>query len=355
MGEPNNLKLENFTISCWFKRSGDGITSSTGTGGIEAEPLVTKGRGESDNNNRDMNYFLGIDPATGFLAADFEDIDSGGNHPVFGTTTIEDNLWYHATATYDGNIWRLYLNGNLEAESTENVTPRYDSIQNNAIGSALNSTGSPEGYFNGFIDEVSIWNTALDSTQIREQIHLNLTGFESGLVSYWQFNEETGTDLFDKISGIDGTLTNMDTLNCWIDSSIPFGEGFCDTKILTSTGFYDFNDADFRITLNSEAAGDVVVISKINLSPNIIPDDIEDVLNDQYWIMYQFGSTPLDLLDIVFKNVPGITEDDANNPSRIKLYRIASNSDSRWVAYDTCIYVHINGDLNEVIFENTTE
>ena len=45
------------------------------------------------------------------LVADFEEGATGGtpglNHPVSGTTVIENGVWYHAAATYDGTTWRL--------------------------------------------------------------------------------------------------------------------------------------------------------------------------------------------------------------------------------------------------------
>ena len=109
------LGAATFTIETWFKREGPGVALSTGTGGLAAViPLVTKGRGEAEGSNVDMNYFLGIDSKTRVLAADFEDTATGLNHPVLGTTTICDGLWYHAAATYDGTTWRLYLNGVLD-------------------------------------------------------------------------------------------------------------------------------------------------------------------------------------------------------------------------------------------------
>ncbi len=80
-----------------------------------AIPLLTKGRGEAESSNVDMNYFLGIDSGQRVLAADFEDTINGGNHPGSGRTAICDNIWYHAAATYDGTTWRLFLNGELEA------------------------------------------------------------------------------------------------------------------------------------------------------------------------------------------------------------------------------------------------
>ena len=76
------LGVQVFTIETWFKRTGTGIATSTGTGGLSAAiPLVTKGRGEGDNSNLDMNYFFGIDNATNRLAADFEECASGMGAP----------------------------------------------------------------------------------------------------------------------------------------------------------------------------------------------------------------------------------------------------------------------------------
>src|SRR6185503_562145 len=54
------LSLSNFTLEVWFKRTGPGMSVSTGGGGLSnAIPLIDKGRGEADGDNRDMNYVLG--------------------------------------------------------------------------------------------------------------------------------------------------------------------------------------------------------------------------------------------------------------------------------------------------------
>ena len=119
----------------WFKWTGGGITTSTGTGGVASViPLLSKGRGE-DGTNEDMNYFLGIS-TTGtatpnVLAADFEDTRaSGNNHPLYGSTTVTANVWHHAAATYDGVDWKVYLDGALDGQVSGGAqTPRSDSIQ----------------------------------------------------------------------------------------------------------------------------------------------------------------------------------------------------------------------------------
>src|SRR5215213_11321218 len=73
-GAAPGLGAAQFTLETWFKRTGAGVGTSTGSGGIaSAIPLVTKGRAEAEGTNVDMNYFRGIDTATNKLAVDFEE------------------------------------------------------------------------------------------------------------------------------------------------------------------------------------------------------------------------------------------------------------------------------------------
>ena len=67
-GAAPGLGSTTFTIEVAFKRTAAGVTASTGTGGVTAVPLITKGRGEADGANTDMNWFLGINAANQLTA-----------------------------------------------------------------------------------------------------------------------------------------------------------------------------------------------------------------------------------------------------------------------------------------------
>lgn len=222
-GAAAGLGVSNFTLECWFYKSGTGVGASTGTGGISSGiPLIAKGRGEADGSNLDMNYFLGINSSTNVLCADFEEgtgqASPGLNHPVYGTTTLCNNVWYHAAVTYDGSTWKVYLNGNLETTLVVNRLPQSLSIQHASLATALNSTGVASGYFNGKMDEVRIWNYARTQTDIQNNLSLEITS-ATGLVGRYNLNENTGTVAANTGSAgtsVNGTLVNTPT---WITGS----------------------------------------------------------------------------------------------------------------------------------------
>jgi len=206
------LGLAQFTVEFWLRRTGTGTTTSTGTGGFTGIPLVTKGRGEAEASNVDLNYFVGIRTSDNVIAADFEEgagqPSPGLNHPVFGTTPIVNNTWYHVAVTYNGGTWTIYLNGQIDGTASPGVLPRSDSIQHFGMGTAFNSTGSAQGRFLGTLDEVRVWNSALSQSEILSRINSQVPS-ATGLVGRWGFNEGSGTSAADSTASANtGTLVN---------------------------------------------------------------------------------------------------------------------------------------------------
>jgi len=205
-GDAPELKLRTFTLECWFRREGPGIEASTGSGGISGLPLISKGRGENDNRNYNCNYFLGVRD-DGILVADFEDYNSGLNHPVVGKTAAKMGEWNHAAVTFDGTEWRLYLNGELQVISnTGGEVPEWVSIQHAALGAALDSTGTPSGAFCGYMDEVRIWDYARSGNEIAATMGEEILS-GGGLVARYGFDQSSGTSLTGT-SGPSGSLAN---------------------------------------------------------------------------------------------------------------------------------------------------
>jgi hypothetical protein len=142
-------------------------------------PLASKGLGEGDGSNIDCNYAFGL--WGDVLGADFEDMASGANHPVTGKTAIGRGEWHHVAATYDGAVWRLYVDGVLDGEATANATPRADSIHPFSIGTAIASDGVPHGFLHGALDELRVWNRARTEEEIADGMYRTIAMGE-GLV-----------------------------------------------------------------------------------------------------------------------------------------------------------------------------
>lgn len=204
MGLAPELGAAVLTLEAWVRRDGPGADASTGVGGVRLVPIISKGRGEDDGSNVDCNYAFGL--VGDVLAADFEDYESGANHPVLGQSPLTVGRWHHVAATYDGDVWRLYLDGVLDGEATANATPRYDSIQHFGLGVAFNSTGVAAGALDGALDEVRVYSRALSESELQATM-FSTTPSQDGLIGHFHLDAADGAVLDSSGNENDGTVT----------------------------------------------------------------------------------------------------------------------------------------------------
>jgi glucose/arabinose dehydrogenase len=85
--------------------------------------------------------------------------------PLYYPSPLPPNTWSHLAATYDGSRMRLYLNGS-EVSSRNESRPIRTSNQPLTIGGDFDYGQ----YFDGMIDEVRIYNRALNVTEIQSDM-----------------------------------------------------------------------------------------------------------------------------------------------------------------------------------------
>ena len=140
---------------------------------------------------------------------------NNGQKNIYGSFDLRDNQWHHFTFVRDkeNDQFLGYIDGEIDLISNGSASD----ISFNTpflIGKDYRSgTGIP---FHGSIDKVSIWGVAKSQGEIQQNMNAELSGDESGLVAYWNFNEGSGSIAYDRSSnGNDGVLNNMDLTSAW--------------------------------------------------------------------------------------------------------------------------------------------
>ena len=116
------------------------------------------------------------------------------NTTLTSSQTYSANTWTHIAATFNssGGSMKIYINGVLDPNSTTS------SISGNSARLLIGATTS--NYFNGQLDEIRLWNTVRTETQIQANMCQKLTGSETNLIGYWNFDTPEGLNVPDKTS-----------------------------------------------------------------------------------------------------------------------------------------------------------
>ncbi len=235
---------------------------------------------------------------------------------------LSTGVWTHVAGTYDGTSIKLYLNGALIASSAPSggLYP--------PDGSFSFSSSNTNEFLDGKLDELRVWNYARSEQQIRENMHLTLSGSETGLLNYWQLNEGSGTMAHDYTGNCNGSLTGLGSGN-WVNSTIPLGGGNSNSQTVTSTGNAIFTGTGFSSNFTALSGTDNITVSRINLSPNTKPSDPFYAACSQYWVVKNFDNK-IFTADLTFTLNDNLNSFNGLNPGSVKLFARAANSDGDW-------------------------
>ncbi|PZX16163.1 GLUG motif-containing protein [Breznakibacter xylanolyticus] len=177
---------------------------------------------------------------------------------VKATSTVAINTWTHLAATYNGGTVKLYING-AEA-ATAAATSYAPGTSNLFIG---RRPDNEEKRFAGRIDEVRIWNVVRTQTEIAAAKDNPLTGTESSLLAYYNFNQGTATGSNSGITTLTDATTNAKhgTLNGFAltGSTSNWVEGF----VAGTTPTYNLSATPTTLTLDAASGsnGSITITS----------------------------------------------------------------------------------------------
>jgi hypothetical protein len=147
----------NFSIILWLRVAPN-----------EARWLIPLSKHLSQTNN---GYFIGINEQPNGLGAPctayFYMSDCCGGTELVASSCITDGQWHQIAVSYNasGSV-AIYVDGG----PAENSRPIHAIVQNTAkfiLGGICGSTGSPEPFYAGFLDDVRIYNHALSGAEVQ--------------------------------------------------------------------------------------------------------------------------------------------------------------------------------------------
>jgi hypothetical protein len=125
---------------------------------------------------------------------------------VVSTTRFNTEQWYTISLTFDGSVYKMYVNGVKDAEL---AGTKGTSFQRLELGMSWTGYASSQA-FRGRVAEIRLWNRALSTSELQLGI-CSVDPKSDGLVAYWKMNEGTGYIFHDAT----GNGYDMDWSNTW--------------------------------------------------------------------------------------------------------------------------------------------
>jgi uncharacterized repeat protein (TIGR01451 family) len=214
--------------------------------------IIHKGNGTSDS----YSIYMGSGPSYDVV---YFNVFNGTPIDSFASSSVrlDPDTWYHIAGVWDTTTMILYINGVEVASGTSvSANPSTASLY---IG--VNQNGpSPPNCFDGYIDEVRVWDIARDQDDIRATMcrKLNSTVDDfMDLMGYWRFDEETDNPICPDSSGKNNYGTMM-TSPGFSNNTVPAGFNFireyrvCSSAPIGDDSAYDYFDlgAGVSVQLN---------------------------------------------------------------------------------------------------------
>jgi hypothetical protein len=278
-----SFNSQTVTVSAWA------YPRTTGWPGSSSMIITRFQYGYSNPNGQTWQLFLDSNknvPSAQTIAAASDDNQA---YYIINGNTIPINQWSLLTYTFNGNIISLYINGNLVSKK---VISNFSLNTNGTSGISIGVSDQANGFWNPFegnVDDIRIYNRALDSTEVQALYHeggyatlpvklINIEATNSnGIVAIsWQTSTETNTANFIIQHSTDGnSFTSIGTVKATGSGANRYS--FTDTHPTNGTNYYRLQsvDKDGASTFSKVVSCEWLVVSK---QFTVVPNPARDIV-----------------------------------------------------------------------------
>ncbi|GHT52911.1 hypothetical protein AGMMS49982_14420 [Bacteroidia bacterium] len=207
------LSASQFSFQAYVKKRKHGTAYLFGSAGRYGISMTTLA--DTIFDNREEAVKRGVDVAdttvmvvdTTYSAIVTEFKLYAGSNEI--TLPVTKKIWakdyIHVTVTFDGTTAKLYLDGKLISQAAAAFGGTFSTAGMSYFGTDSLLTSR----FDGYMDEVRLWKTALDSAKVAQTFDRFIVGKDNDLVLYYRFNElDVNYDIFDVSATTTGTTFN---------------------------------------------------------------------------------------------------------------------------------------------------
>ena len=143
-------QIQTFTLSIWFK------TTSTASSNLF-----------SDYAGQSYNLQILFTDSTGEILVATRYSDNSQKTTTSNASNLNDGAWHNVVVTMNGayGVRNVYIDGQFD-NSISLGGPTFNNTLEQRVNLAAVYTNTYSSYFNGEIDQVRIFDTALDATQV---------------------------------------------------------------------------------------------------------------------------------------------------------------------------------------------
>ncbi|MEP0368338.1 MAG: LamG-like jellyroll fold domain-containing protein [Cyclobacteriaceae bacterium] len=146
---------------------------------------------------------------------------NGGTQAAYSISgnTITNNSYVHFAATYNGLASRIFVNG-VEVGAASLAAPTKTASSEMTFGYMNSSTFPAAQRYDGLMDDIRVYDKALNATEILADYDKCLSGTEDNLVLYFDLESASGSIYTDLVSSTPaqvkngGTTTDEGAISC---------------------------------------------------------------------------------------------------------------------------------------------
>jgi gliding motility-associated-like protein len=135
-------------------------------------------------------YWWGLGCSNGTLNLEMSDCGVASNYIALSTPSmITTGAWNHVAFVRSGLQVNLYVNGILGARLTDNSVRNFLASAGGVVNLGVWNYGPPAGWFNGYMDEVRIWNVARTQCEIQTYMNCEIPTTAANLLANYHFTQ----------------------------------------------------------------------------------------------------------------------------------------------------------------------